>query len=230
MRRSRVRLSVAESSSIGDEGRDGEPCMCGSGWNVDRYCRRCRVLLCLSCVSGKHNHHDSQTIAVVAGEIRTTLMANISPECKKEKFDVIEDTERTIREMKTEVDTIERDQITRINEHIDTLHAELDKIRGKLLKRVTDVTKDDVEIINKAEMNIQRVAKHLTTMYETAESILNEENDVILIPQGYPLCEEMSDYPNSELTTPIRGAAFKTAFIPCNIDLEILDYMCGKVF
>lgn len=204
-----------------------ELCSCNTN-AVCFVCKQCQELVCTKCRAAYHRHHESDTISVVAGELRNEIQKYNSIQKKERKLDDIAECKRAVADMKKTAITEEQCQIDKIDEHVNELHRLIKDLRHNLVRKMNEVTRKETEELNKTDRKLDRLAASLNTICGNAKQTANVQDDITVVKQGYSICEELNEAFETEIT-PINSRTDSIKYIPGTIDSGMIAEMVGEV-
>lgn len=227
-----MRLGKRASTNTGGQNRarmeNCESCRGEQLAHKFSFCKTCVELLCQECRKNKHDIHITNTVDVVAAEVRKDA-SDCTSQTTQGKLGNVQQMEKLVQTFRDELLTYEAETTNRIKSHIGSLHRQLDNICDSLLQNVADVVREDLRRLQKIERDAKKLASSISSMCDSAKQISGEADDIITIRRGYVLCEELKEALQTDLPKPTRGHAFDTKFIPGTTDVESLTRMCGQV-
>ncbi|KAL5019719.1 hypothetical protein ScPMuIL_002611 [Solemya velum] len=204
---------------------------CRSTEAVDtfNFCKTCVKIVCGKCRSEKHGHHEIDSVAVVATEVRDDSSDYTSSQNTRGKLAGVQQVEQLAQNFEEQLLAHEAKQIDRIKSHFGSLHDLLNQICDALVQNVADVVRDDMKLLKKIEKDAKKLAASITAMCDSAKQIIREADDMIAVTRGYALCEDLKEALTTEITTPTRSPAFNLQFLPGTPDRTGLEVMCGQI-
>lgn len=197
---------------------------------VSVVCKQCQELLCMTCGSTLHRHHDTATIGVVAVELKAAIQVTASTEKKKALLESALEKQNIVAGFRKELFQVETSEIDRVEEHINSLMVALADTRKELFKNLSSIVKKERESLNKTERVLTKIVSSVTSLCDRADELLSSTDDVEVVRRGFVLSEELNEvFVVESAPSPMKGSGFDVSFSPGAIDHATLEQWCGEV-
>ena len=141
---------------------------------VQMYCTNCKVLVCLTCIAGKHKNHAFDKLADVTDKYKYKISGRVN------------DIKQEIQEMKSNLQSMEgnkKDYIEDTDDAVDDINkkrkewkSQADTIADGLIQQVQDYKNHDLQQIDKRCKQIQDLISEKENMLRSYEGINQSAN------------------------------------------------------
>jgi len=201
--------------SLLDVGRDtddssgGSPCDEHPDKRLERYCMKCRVMVCRKCEGTKHKRHDCQQLEVVAQKFAKSLEEATNPVLHR-----IDQFRATLERPETEDWQIEVS--AKAKEHAEKIRKTVDHQVGELLDELREIKIREKEEAISRKAALELALSELQTFTRTSEELRTKGSPCDIICRA----GDLSDRAGQLLETyviPVNPVAPVT-FVPMNVD------------
>ncbi|XP_060562253.1 tripartite motif-containing protein 2-like [Ruditapes philippinarum] len=197
-----------------------------SDQEVNVFCTKCKINICVKCKDDKHKTHAVQETAEMAKSIRGSLTHFLG--AIKEYLPEFEDFVKQVRKGQKELDKDLENTIKDIQARSKFLQREIEKIGQQIINEVKEKHKVESDDLNKEAKNIINTYKSIATVAASAERILKIGSDINVIESSKQIQKRFMQV-EDELPSLSRDTVATVGFVPGGLKFDSLTKLFGQI-